>query len=222
MPKEGGVEKQKKQKDPSRKARGQMTRKTMRAQTHSDITFERFMRGQEPDLFLAKVTRAVGAGRFDLEGTDSGVYLAVPIKGTLTVSRKAAHNPATRAAVEVGGYVLTDGGRIQSVLTTEEAGQARRKLGASSLGSARSKDSLFSWGSYKNRSLEEKAATRKRGHKGERSRSRSRSSSARSSVSSVKSANVFLVSGKKVYTAAGEKLHGEDLRAAKKHLASLA
>ena len=214
------AEKQKKQKEPSRKARGQMTRAAYRGQAHSNIAFERFMRGAEPHLFLAKVERALGGGRFDLIGSDGGAYHSVSVKGSLGLSRKAARNPAMRTAVDVGGHVLTDGARIHAVLTSTQAGQVRRAAGERS-GSAKSKNSLFSWASYSSHGLENKAATRKAGHKGARSRSANSTRSVASSASSTGSKNVLLVAGKKVYTAAGEKLHGEGLRAAKRHLGTV-
>ena len=198
-----------------------MTRAVYRGQSHSNIAFERFMRGVEPELFLAKVDRALGGGRFDLIASDGSVYHSVSLKGSLGLSRKAARNPATRTAVDIGGHVLTDGARIHAVLTTTQAGQVRRVAGDRS-GSAKSKNSLFSWASYSSHGAENKAATRKAAHKGVRSRSAESTGSVATSVaSSVADKNILLVSGKKVYTAAGEQLHGEELRAAKRHLATV-
>jgi hypothetical protein len=182
------ADKQKKQKVPSRKARKHMTEAARRGATHSNIAFERYMK---PDggskLFLARVEKVSGNGRFEVLSLEDGTEHKPKISGDLKLSGRAARNPMVRTAITSGDYVLTDGGRIEAVLTSEQAGQARHKIGRS-----RSHNSLFSHRSYHSAGVEAKQEARKEAHKrgpatrksNSRSRSASKSSRSRSSHAS--------------------------------------
>jgi hypothetical protein len=184
------ADKQKKQKSPSRKARGQMTRAAYRGATHSNIAFERYMKpSARTGLFLARVLKASGHGRFQVLNLEDGGEYNPQISGDLKLPGRAARNPMVRTAITPGDYVLTDGGRIDAVLTSQQAGQARKKIGKASRSRSRSANSLFSHGSFRNGSLEAKLEARKEAHKhgpatrksNSRSGSASKSSHSRSS-----------------------------------------
>jgi hypothetical protein len=183
------ADKQKKQKVPSRKARGQMTRAAYRGATHSNIAFERYMKpAGRTGLFLARVLKASGNGRFQVLNLEDGGEYNPQISGDLKLPGRAARNPMVRTAITPGDYVLTDGSRIDAVLTSQQAGQARKKIGKASRSRSRSANSLFSHGSFRNGSLEAKLEARKEAHKhgpatrksNSRSGSRSASKSSRS------------------------------------------
>jgi hypothetical protein len=128
-------------------------------------------------------------------------------------------------------------GTIYGVLNLKEVAQVRRKLAEniglpSPFGKARSRsgntNSLFNYSSNRSaKSLGKKLAARKASHKQTKKANRA-GSAAGSVVASVASSagsavsDVLLVAGKKVYDAAGEKLHGEELRQAKRELAGAA
>jgi hypothetical protein len=182
------ADKQKKQKSPSRKARKHMTEAARRGATHSNIAFERYMRPHGGSkLFLARVEKVSGNGRFEVLSLEDGTEHNPKISGDLKLSGRAARNPMVRTAITRGDYVLTDGGRIEAVLTSEQAGQARHKIGRS-----RSHNSLFSHRSYHSAGVEAKQEARKEAHKrgpatrksNSRSGSASKSSRSRSSHAS--------------------------------------
>lgn len=183
------ADKQKKQKVPSRKARGQMTRAAYRGATHSNLAFERYMKpSARTGLFLARVLKASGNGRFQVRSLEDGGEYNPQISGDLKLPGRAARNPMVRTAITAGDYVLTDGSRIDAVLTSQQAGQARKKIGKASRSRSRSANSLFSHGSFRNGSLEAKLEARKEAHKHgaatRKSDSRSASKSASRSRSS--------------------------------------
>lgn len=180
-------DKQKKKKAPGRKARGQMTRNAHRGATHSNLAFERYMRpSSRSGLFLAKVLKGLGNGRFEVFSREDGNTYTPRISGDLRLGGRAARNPMVRTAITPGDYVLTDGSRIDAVLTSQQAGQARKKIGIASRSKSRSANSLFSWGSAASANMEEKLKARKKTHKqgknvrGSRSVSGSRSGTRRS------------------------------------------
>lgn len=199
--------------------------------------------GGYDNLFLAEVTHKLGEGRFNLRA-DLKVngkvvsYTSVPIIGALKLKGKATRNAAVGTAIATGTDVLTDGGQIFAVLTSEEAAQVRHKVAANTMSppreaasvastgsTASSRSTLFNWGNYKNRGLAGKAATRKAQHKGNakaaKARSRSGSAASRGSAKS-SNGNIVLMAGKKIYTEEGEGIHGEELRQVKRELAAKA
>jgi hypothetical protein len=129
-------------------------------------------------------------------------------------------------------------GTIYGVLTSKEAKLVREKVAANKGGvpapsrKSRSRSrsgsasTIFNWGSNRSsNSIASKLAARKRKHKHTKKANHAANnavSAAASAASSVASAGegVLLVAGKKVYDAAGEKLHGEQLRQAKRELAA--
>ncbi len=135
-------------------------------------------------------------------------------------------------------------GTIYGVLTSKEAKLVREKLAANkgvagnkggvpapsrkSRNRSGSASTIFNWGSNRSsNSIAGKLAERKRKHKHTKKANHAANnavSAAASAASSVASAGeeVLLVAGKKVYTAAGERLHGENLREAKRELAAAA
>lgn len=147
----------KKQKDPSRRAMRQRTRRQLRSETHSNITVNRFMRGDEPDLFVAKVVRALGGGDFQVQAPSVGT-VTVSLKGSLRMGRRQGANPELRTAVVVGTYVLTNGDSIEAVLSHNEG---KRLMANNNSNSNNDAPAGFRWN---------------RGHT-RRSKSRSRSSS---------------------------------------------
>lgn len=250
MPKAEGGDKQKKQKSPSRKAKGQKSRKVRRSETHSSLVFEQFMDGVESrnDLFLAEVTHKMGGGRFTVKDEAGTIYPSIPIIGALALTGRSAHNAAVGTAIGTGSHVLTNAtltkrgpkgaeevivsGQIHAVLTSEQARQLRAKMAANKSASSRrsvassngsTASTLFDWSNYKNAGLTEKIATRKAGHKATRKVAKAPSRSG--SVGSHRSAgsskgSIILVAGKKVYTDEGEGVHGEELRELKRELAA--
>ena len=129
-------------------------------------------------------------------------------------------------------------GTIYGVLTSKEANLVREKLAANKGGvpapsrKSRSRSrsrsgsasTIFNWGSNRSsNSIASKLAARKRKHKHTKKANHA-ANNAVSAASSVASAGegVLLVAGKKVYTAAGERLHGENLREAKRELVAAA
>lgn len=235
------AEKQKKQKSPSRKARGVQGRATYRSEGHSDLLIESFLKGRKPELFLATVVgKRGGAARFDLEDEKGGKYDSVGIKGNLRITRKASQNPAVKTAIDLESHVLTDGGQIYAVLSADQTSYIRqKKLGkiVKDTGRNSSLDSLFNRESPKNWHLAEKAATRKAQHKQtRRSRSRSGSLSLLNEIGSVVSGSPprsaspssapgsgermgrYIFKGKKVFSVSGREIHGEEKREAKRAL----
>ncbi len=126
-------------------------------------------------------------------------------------------------------------GTIYGVLDSKEAKLVRAKLAANgglpapsrkARGRSGSASTIFNWGSNRSsNSIAPKLAARKASHKQTKKANRAANnavSAAASTASSVASAGeeVLLVAGKKVYDATGEKLHGEQLRQAKRELAA--
>ena len=168
-----------------------MARAAHRGMTHSNLAFERYIASRS-GLFLAKVTKALGNGRFVVMSQEDGGEYRPMISGDLRLGGRAARNPMVRTSITPGDYVLTDGGRIDAVLTSTQAGQARKKIGMASRSKSRSANSLFSWGSAASAKLEAKLEDRKKTHKhgknvrGSKSSSGSRSGTRRSGSASTR------------------------------------
>jgi hypothetical protein len=151
----GRGETQKKQKSPGKKAKGAQTKREKRAERASELTFEKFMAGDRPDLTLGFVLTACGNSRFTVRLIDGTEPRCISLGGNLAVGRKKGGNPAVKVAIfpstldekgnvmTPGSDVLTDGSAIYAVLSREETRQALRRLGernrspASSRGSTR-------------------------------------------------------------------------------------
>ena len=108
-------------------ARG-VSKKVQKAEKKSDnvtVAFvEALRKGRNSGLFLAKVDRVKGDGRFTVKNSDKK-DVNVRISKTL-FSKAAKHRNATmKTSVHVGSYVLVDGDTIRAVVGESNAAQIK-------------------------------------------------------------------------------------------------
>ena len=112
-----------------------VSKKVQKAEKKSDNVAAAFLdalrKGRHTDLFLAKVDRVKGDGRFTVKDTEKK-ELNVRISKTLFAKAAKHRNATMKTAVHVGTYVIVDGDTIRAVIGESDAANIKALMKVSS------------------------------------------------------------------------------------------